>query len=110
MAFFVIISLLLFIQVQLGYRHSHYLEDGSKIEHAHPYQGATDSGHQHSKDQILILAQLSNLNIEKSSSLQLQENTLYYSERISSVECNPTFKLQISLEKLRGPPRFLFVF
>jgi len=61
-AFLMIGAMGLFIINKLVFSHLHKLEDGTVIEHAHPYDRSSDSGpyksHHHTKSELLFFQNL----------------------------------------------------
>lgn len=55
-----VLVVLLYFQTNLFFKHTHYLADGTRIEHAHPLSSGANAPHHHSDAQYQILSQLSN--------------------------------------------------
>ena len=57
------------ISNQILFVHTHYLEDGSRVTHAHPYDKSAENdpltSHHHSKKSLLFFSQGNDLVVEK---------------------------------------------
>ncbi|OYT17043.1 MAG: hypothetical protein B7C24_04585, partial [Bacteroidetes bacterium 4572_77] len=67
MALGLLVFVLFYFQINISYKHSHILADGSKIEHSHPYNTQNDKNHSHSKKEMNFLSFFSKIDSKQSS-------------------------------------------